>query len=85
MNRKVRILTALVTLTVGIALAVYAGGTLLSRPRTGLAVESNRVVNLGTILVTPEDASPPLGRDGARYALRTDRRAHAHDEIRSAI
>lgn len=68
MNHNARRLTTLAALTLGIAIAAYSLGV-LSDFRPQPAVNSHRVVDLGTILVTPEDASPPLARDGARYAM----------------
>jgi len=84
MNHNARRLTTLAALTLGIAVVTYSL-RVMSDLHTHAATESDRVVNLGTIQVTPEDASPPLNREGARYALRSGRRADARDQIRSAI
>lgn len=84
MNHNARRLTTLAALTLGIAVAAYSLGV-MSRFHTQLAANSNRVVDLGTILVTPQDAAPPLGRDGARYALRAGPRRANPGEQRSAI
>ena len=85
MNHNARRLTTLTALTLGIAIAAYSL-RVMSNFHTQATADSGRVVDLGTIRVTPQDAFPPLGRDGVRYALRSERRrADAHDQIRSAI
>lgn len=64
MNHHARRLISLTALTLGVAVAAYSLGQ-FSKARLQPAVDSDRVVDLGTILVTPQDASPPL----ARYAM----------------
>ncbi|HET7175170.1 MAG TPA: hypothetical protein VFK21_04100 [Gammaproteobacteria bacterium] len=68
MNHHTRRLTTLAALTLGVAVAAYS---LSQFPETRLqtVADPERVVDLGTILVTPEDAPPRLGHDGARYAM----------------
>lgn len=85
MQDMARKLAALSALVLGAVLAGYEARTLMSDSHAQAVSKSNRVVNLGTILVTPQDAAPPLGRDGARYALRAGPRRANPGEQQHAI
>lgn len=70
MNRKARKTIATVTLLLILGLAGYAGALVTSAHDRTVA-RSNRVIDLGTIMVTPEDALPGGAARAHRYAART--------------
>jgi len=85
MNHKTRKITTLAAVALGIVLVCYAG-TLMSDIHAWRAPASDRVVDLGTIVVTPRDTPERAARDARRYAMHTRPSGlQTHDSVRRAI